>query len=90
LRTWQVDRVVIDGPSADPVYASGFFTAVLGTPPDVVRGAWVWRVPSPVHMEPMITDASLGACRSASKGSSALHRPLAMAHCVAAAGAAKT
>ena len=88
LHTWQVDRVVIDGPSADPVYASGFFTAVLGTPPDVVRGAWVWKVPSPVHMAPMITDASLGACRAASKGSSALHRPLAMARCVAAAGAA--
>ena len=89
LRTWQVDRVVIDGPSGDPVYASGFLTAVLGTPPDVVQGAWVWKVPSPAHMAPMITGASLGACRVASKGSSALHRPLAMAHCVQAAGAGR-
>jgi hypothetical protein len=85
LRTWQVDRVVIDGPSGDPVYASGFLTAVLGTPPDVIQGAWVWKVASRVHMAPMITDASLGACRSASRGSSARHRPLAMAHCVRAA-----
>ena len=90
LRTWQVDRVVIDGPSGDPVYASGFLTAVLGTAPDVVQGAWVWQVPSAVHMAPMITDASLAACQAVSKGSSALHRPLAMAHCVEAAGAAKT
>ena len=87
LRTWQVDRVVIDGPSGDPVYASGFLTAVLGTPPDVVQGAWVWKVASPAHMAPMITHASLGACRSASQGSSARHRPLAMAHCVQAAAA---
>jgi hypothetical protein len=88
LRTWQVDRVVIDGPSGNPVYASGFLTAVLGTPPKFVRDAWVWKVPHPAHMAPMITDASLRTCRSASKGSSALHHPLAMAHCVQAAGAA--
>ena len=86
LHTWQVDRVVVDGPSRDPVYASGFLTAVLGTPPQVLHGAWVWKVPSRAHMAPMIADASLGACQAATKGSSALHRPLAMAHCVLAAG----
>jgi hypothetical protein len=84
LRTWQVNRVVVDGPSQNPVYASGFLTAVLGTPPEFVQGAWVWKVPSPAHMAPMIADASLGACQAASKGSSARHRPLAMAHCVQA------
>ena len=86
LHTWQVDRVVVDGPSRDPVYASGFFTAVLGTAPRVVQGAWVWRVRAPAAMAPMVTDASLSVCQAASKGSSALHRPLAMAHCVLAAG----
>ncbi len=85
LHTWQVDRVVVDGPSRDPAYASGFLTAVLGTPPQVVQGAWVWKVPTLAHMAPMIADASLGACQSASKGSSALHRPLAMVRCVLAA-----
>jgi hypothetical protein len=86
LHTWQVDRVVVDGPSQDPVYASGFLTAVLGAPPRVVQGAWVWRVRSPAAMAPMVTDASLSVCQAASKGSSALHRPLAMAHCVLATG----
>jgi hypothetical protein len=87
LRTWQVDLVVVDGSSRDPVYASGFLTAVLGTLPKVVHGAWVWNVPSPASMAPMLADVSLRACRSASKGSSAAHHPLAMAHCVQAAGA---
>ena len=83
LRTWQVDRVVIEGPSRDPVYASGFLTAVLGTPPKFVQGAWVWKVSSPTHMAPMIAGANLGgACHSASAGSSATHHPLAMAQCV--------
>ena len=89
LRTWQVQWVVIEGPSRDPVYASGFLTAVLGSPPKFVQGAWVWKVPSPAHMAPMIADASLGACQSASTGSSALHRPLAMARCVQAAATAR-
>jgi len=87
LRTWQVDLVVVEGPSRDPVYASGFLTAVLGTAPKVVQGAWVWKVPSPASMAPMITDASLRTCRFASKGSSARHHPLAMAQCVQAAAA---
>jgi len=88
LRTWHVDRVVIEGPSRDPVYASGFLTAVLGASPKFVQGAWVWKVPSPAHMAPMIAAASLGACQSAAAGSSATHHPLAMAQCVQAAGAA--
>jgi hypothetical protein len=86
LRTWQVEWVVIEGPSRDPVYASGFLTAVLGSPPKFVQGAWVWKVASPAHMAPMIAAATLGACQSASRGSSARHHPLAMARCVVAAG----
>jgi hypothetical protein len=89
LRTWRVNWVVVDGRSRDPVYASGFLTAVLGTPPTFVQGAWVWKVPSATPMAPMIAGASLGACQSASKGSSALHHPLAMADCVQAAGAVR-
>jgi hypothetical protein len=88
LRTWQVEWVVIEGPSRDPVYASGFLTAVLGSPPKFVQGAWVWKVASPAHMAPMIAAATLGACQSASRGSSARHHPLAMARCVVAAGTA--
>ena len=86
LRTWQVDWVVVEGPSGNPVYASGFLTAVLGAPPTFVQGAWVWKVPSAAPLAPMIAGASLGACQSASRGSSALHHPLAMADCVQAAG----
>ena len=45
LRAWKVSEVVIDGPSRDPVYASGFLTAVLGSLPSYVRRAWVWTIP---------------------------------------------
>jgi hypothetical protein len=88
LRTWRVNEVVIDGPSRNPVYASGFLTAVLGTAPRLVQGAWVWKVP-PLgrHMAPMVSNASLSTCRVTAKGSSAHHHPLAMAQCVLAAGA---
>jgi hypothetical protein len=85
LRTWRVDEVVIDGPSRNPVYASGFLTAVLGRAPHLVEGAWVWKIPPLGHMAPMISNASLGTCGVKTKGSSAHHHPLAMARCVLAA-----
>ena len=44
LRQWEVGEVVVTGTSADPVYASGFLTSVLGRAPVFVQGAWVWTI----------------------------------------------
>ena len=43
--TWQVNEVVIDGESRDPVYCVGVPHEVLGDAPRYVHGAWVWRDP---------------------------------------------
>jgi hypothetical protein len=88
LRTWRVDEVVIDGRSRDPVYASGFLTAVLGRAPTMVDRAWVWKVPPAGQAIGGLPDAPLAACAVAAAGSSASLHPLAMARCVLARGAA--
>jgi len=84
IRMWHVDRIVIDGRSRDPVYASGFFTAALGVAPAYSNGAWVWSVPSGGPSAPPATGFSLARCRAASPRSvsGSMHRPLAMADCV--------
>jgi hypothetical protein len=84
VRLWHVNRIVIDGPSRDPVYASGFFTAVLGVAPAYVHGAWVWVVPAGGPTAPPAAGFSLARCRIASPrtASGSIHRPLAMADCV--------
>jgi hypothetical protein len=82
LRTWQVDQVVIAGASRDPVYASGFFTAVLGAPPTFERGAWVWRLRPGALAVPPATGVSLSQCRAAAAAPAARGAPLAMARCV--------
>ncbi len=88
VRAWQVDQVVITGPSRDPVYASGFLTAALGVAPAYVHGAWVWKLQSggpAAPAAPAATGASLARCRTFAGAPGALHEPLAMAHCVLSA-----
>jgi hypothetical protein len=82
LRHWDVDRVVITGSSRDPTYASGFFTAVLGSTPDFVDGAWVWRLPGGRPAAPPVVGARLPACRAAAAASANAGDPLYMARCV--------
>ena len=85
MRAWQVDQVVITGASADPVYASGFFTAALGVAPTYVRGAWVWKLQPGGPAGPPATGVSLSRCRALAGAPGARHQPLAMAHCVLSA-----
>jgi hypothetical protein len=85
LRAWQVDQVVITGASRDPVYASGFFTEVLGVEPRFVRGAWVWRLPPGGLAVPPATGAPLAQCRAAAAAPAGRGAPLTMARCVLSA-----
>ena len=82
LRAWEVGQVVIAGASRDPVYASGFFTEVLGTLPDYVRGAWVWTLQPGGPTAAPATGASLPLCRVAAGAPTERGQPLAMARCV--------
>jgi hypothetical protein len=82
LSAWQVDQVVIAGSSRDPVYASGFFTEVLGVGPAYVRGAWVWKLPPGGLSVPPATGISLSRCRAAAGLPTARGAPLTMSRCV--------
>jgi hypothetical protein len=82
LRAWQVDKVVIAGASRDPVYASGFFTMVLGSAPRYVDRAWVWTLAPRWQVTAPATGASLGLCRAAAAAPGAQTLPLTMANCV--------
>jgi hypothetical protein len=82
LREWEVRRVVIAGTSRDPIYASGFFTEVLGAGPHYVRGAWVWTVRPGGPTAAPATGASLPQCRAAAAAPGARAQPLAMSQCV--------
>lgn len=84
LGKWHTNLVVITGPSQDPVYVSGFFAVVLGAPPTMVDGAWVWQVPTQLPAPRPIANGTLARCRAAAAGTSARLRPLTMAHCVLA------
>jgi hypothetical protein len=81
VRRWDVDEVVVDGESRDPVYASGYLTAALGVAPSVEHFAWVWKIP-PGRLSPAVTNTSLTLCRAAAIASTAAHQPLTMARCV--------
>jgi dolichyl-phosphate beta-glucosyltransferase len=89
VKAWHVSRIVIDGPSRDPVYASGFFTAALGAAPSYDHGAWVWVIPAGGPSAPPATGVSLATCRAASPRSAKRlgHRALSMADCVLHAAA---
>jgi hypothetical protein len=82
LQSWQVDQVVITGSSRDPVYASGFFTEVIGTAPTFERDAWVWRIGSGGPSTPMATGIALTPCRAIAGSPSGRRVPLTMARCV--------
>ncbi len=86
LREWQVDDVVITGHSRDPVYASGFFTMVLGTAPAYERGAWVWRLQPGGPPANAATGVTLTQCRAAAAAPTARHDPTFMARCVLGTG----
>jgi hypothetical protein len=81
LAEWQVDDVVISGHSRDPVYASGFFTMVLGTAPASEGGAWVWRLQPGRPPADAATGASLSRCRAAA-APTVRHDPTFMSRCV--------
>jgi hypothetical protein len=85
LATWRVDRVVISGPSRDPVFTSGFFTKALGFGPTYVDGAYVWRLPSGPIRTPPALGASLSLCRMHAGAPAARGNPYAMSQCVLAA-----
>jgi hypothetical protein len=88
LRAWQVNEVVIDGTSRDPVYASGFMAAVLGGAPSYVRGAWVWHIGAGGPAAPVASSGALTRCQATPAGSTSRRHPLAMAACVLGAAAA--
>jgi hypothetical protein len=85
LRTWKVERVVVAGASRDPVYATGFFTMVLGVAPTQQAGAQVWRLAQGVPTETPALGASLSFCREGTKAVPPSGRAAEMAHCVLAA-----
>ena len=82
LDAWQVDEVVVTGASRDPVYASGFFTMVLGVAPAFVRGAWVWKLQPGGATTSPATGSSLSVCRGFAAGPGERAAPLSMADCV--------
>ena len=82
LRAWHVNEVVIDGPSRDPAYAAGFFTAVLGAAPSYTQRAWVWKVPRGGPAAPLAAGTTLSRCQSSAAGSAGKSHPLGMADCV--------
>jgi hypothetical protein len=82
LVQWNVDKVVVAGTSADPVYASGFFTSVLGRAPANVSGAWVWTLRAGSLSTPPAIAPSLSRCRTAANAPGMRHDPLSMSRCV--------
>jgi hypothetical protein len=82
LKTWQVSRVVISGPSRDPIFASGFFTMALGFGPTYVAGAYVWQLPAGPLATPAVVGVSLSFCRVVAASPAARGNPYAMSQCV--------
>jgi hypothetical protein len=85
VRRWDVNEVVIDGPSRDPLYASGFLTAALGAPPSYVHGAWVWKIPSggPASSSgPPATATRVTQCRATAPRTVGAGQALTVADCV--------
>jgi hypothetical protein len=82
LGAWRVDRVVIAGNSADPVYASGFLTMVIGVGPTTEHGALVWNLQHGNAPALPALGGSLGLCELAADAPAARADPLSMSHCV--------
>jgi hypothetical protein len=84
LRTWQVGRVVVAGPSRDPVYATGFLTMVLGVAPTEQAGAQVWTLQRGIPTATPAFGAALSLCRLGAQAVPSAGRAAEMAHCVLA------
>jgi hypothetical protein len=82
LQSWQVDQVVIAGSSRDPVYASGFFTEVIGAAPTFERDAWVWTIAPGGPSTLPLAGIALAPCRAVAASPDRGHEPLTMARCV--------
>ena len=82
LGTWRVDRVVIAGTSNDPVYASGFFTKVIGVGPTLEDGAFVWNLQQGNAPALPALGSSLAFCELAADAPAAKADPLTMSNCV--------
>jgi hypothetical protein len=92
LRLWRVTTVVVPDQPGLPAYeqgrggqyASGFFTAALGSLPTHVDGAWVWEAvraaPPPAPVAPI----DFARCTTGTAADSI--DPLAVPTCVLAAG----
>jgi hypothetical protein len=74
--------VVIAGTSADPVYASGFFTMVIGVRPKMEEGAWVWNLQQGNARALPALGGSLARCEAAANAPAARANPLFMSNCV--------
>jgi hypothetical protein len=82
LGAWRVDRVVIAGVSNNPVYASGFFTMVIGVGPTLEDGAYVWNLQQGNAPALPALGGSLTLCELAADAPAAKADPLAMSNCV--------
>jgi hypothetical protein len=82
IGAWRVDRVVIAGASADPVYASGFLTMVMGVGPTLEHGALVWNLQRGNAPALPARGASLALCELAANAPAARADPLSMSNCV--------
>jgi hypothetical protein len=82
LRQWRVNQIVIAGASRDPVYATGFFTMVLGTAPTEEAGAQVWSLPRGIPAAKPALGGSLSLCRDSTENVARANRASVMAHCV--------
>jgi len=80
LRRWGVQVVVVvAGVGRDPAYASAYLTAVLGRPPRLQDGAWVW---DGLHRGAVLRlpSGTIAACAAGNES-----HPLAASSCVVAA-----
>jgi hypothetical protein len=82
LREWKVSRVVVAGVSRDPVYATGFFTMVLGVAPTEEAGAQVWTLHHGIPKALPALGSSLGFCLEGAENLAPASRAAAMSHCV--------
>jgi hypothetical protein len=82
LGAWRVDRVVIAGTSADPVYASGFLTMAIGVGPTREDGALVWNLQQGNAPALPAVGGSLALCELAADTPAARADPLSMSNCV--------
>jgi hypothetical protein len=82
LGAWRVDRVVIAGTSADPVYASGFLTMVIGVGPTREDDGLVWHLQQGNAPALPAPGGSLALCELAADAPAARAHPLSMSNCV--------